>query len=96
MTVAVRLVTDAGTVSDARVALGSAGPHPLRVGAAEAALAGRPLGEASIGDAAQAAADAVEPLADAIASDWYRRRMVGVFVRRALEELAQGVPGRAA
>jgi CO/xanthine dehydrogenase FAD-binding subunit len=29
-----------------------------------------------------------DPITDAVASDWYRRRMVGVFVRRALTEIA--------
>ena len=88
---------DGGPVTDARVALGAAGPAPLRVAAAEAALVGRPLDEAAIGGRGAAAADAtVEPLTDAVASDWYRRRMVGVIVRRALEELAAPAPGRGA
>ena len=36
------------------------------------------------------------PITDAVASDWYRRRMVGVFVRRALAELAAPAAGREA
>ncbi len=35
-------------------------------------------------------------LTDAIASDWYRRRMTGVWVRRALDELAASMRGREA
>ena len=96
VTVAARLVTQGGSVTDARVAISGAGPHPRRMAAAEAALAGRALDEASLDASAQAATDAADPLADAVASDWYRRRMIGVVVRRALEALAQDVHGRAA
>jgi len=41
--------------------------------------------------AAEAAARDSEPFTDGVATDWYRRRMVGVFVGRALEQLAPGV-----
>ncbi len=84
--VAARVVIAAdGTVSAARIALGAAGPHPLRARQAEAALVGRPLDAASIAAAAQAAQAECDPPTDALASSWYRRRMVGVYVRRALE-----------
>jgi CO/xanthine dehydrogenase FAD-binding subunit len=96
VTVAARLVVDGGGVSEARVALGAAGPYPVRVAAAEAALVGRPLDGPAIEAAFEAAEAGVETRADAVASDWYRRRMAGVIVRRALEELAAGVPGRIA
>jgi CO/xanthine dehydrogenase FAD-binding subunit len=96
VTVAARLVMDGALVGEARLALGAAGPHPVRVRTAEATLVGRAVEAAAIVAAAKAAEASVEPLADAIASDWYRRRMVPVIVRRALEELAAGVSGRAA
>jgi CO/xanthine dehydrogenase FAD-binding subunit len=87
--VAVRVVigTD-GAVSEARVALGAAGPHPTRARDAEAALVGRPLDAASIADAAATAMAACDPPTDALASGWYRKKMVGVFVKRALESLS--------
>jgi CO/xanthine dehydrogenase FAD-binding subunit len=72
-------------VSDARLALGAAGPHPLRVRQAEAKLVGQPLDSSSIAAAAAAAQAECDPPTDALASSWYRRRMVGVYVRRALE-----------
>jgi carbon-monoxide dehydrogenase medium subunit len=96
VTVAARLVMDGALVGEAWLALGAAGPHPVRVAAGEAALVGGTLDGAAIDAAAQAAELAVDPLPDAIASEWYRRRMVPVIVRRALEELAAGVSGRAA
>ena len=65
-------------VSGGRVALGGVAPHPVRSAAAEAAFDD----PAAAGDAA---AEAVDPPTDAIASGWYRKRMTAVFVRRALE-----------
>lgn len=90
VTVAVHLAMadDGATVRGARIALGAAGPHPLRMARAEAALAGTRLEPGAIEEAAAAAAADCEPFTDAVASDWYRRRMVGVFVARALGALA--------
>ena len=47
-----------------------------------------------IAAAAAAAAEHCEPFTDAIATDWYRRRMTGVFVARALEQLTPGADGK--
>jgi CO/xanthine dehydrogenase FAD-binding subunit len=88
--VAVRLVAEPdGTLNDARIALGAAGPHPLRARQAEAALIGSPLDDARIASAASAAQAECDPPTDALASGWYRRRMVGVYVRRALQSLTR-------
>ena len=88
VTVAAHVVFDGEKVKDARIALNAVGPHPLRARKAEAALIGRKLDEATIGAAATAAAAECEPFTDAIATEWYRRRMVSVYVRRALEQVA--------
>jgi CO/xanthine dehydrogenase FAD-binding subunit len=53
----------------------------------EQILLGSTLDEMAIDQAAQTAMDESEPFTDAIASEWYRRRMVKVFVRRALEKI---------
>ncbi len=96
VTVATTIAEDRGVVRSARVALGAVGPHPLRARAAEAALDGHELDEASIAAAAEAATAEAEPFDDGIASAWYRRRMVGVVVRRALEQIAaqRGIAAR--
>jgi CO/xanthine dehydrogenase FAD-binding subunit len=60
----------------------------MRSSAAEAAVAGRSLDEDTIAAASAAAAETCQPVADALASDWYRRRMAGLFVGRALRELS--------
>ena len=88
VTVAVRLGWDGERVADARVALGAAGPHPIRVRQAEHVLVGTGLEADAIAAAAAAAARECEPFTDGIATDWYRRRMVGLFVGLALEQVA--------
>jgi CO/xanthine dehydrogenase FAD-binding subunit len=96
VTVAAHVRRGGERMAKARIAIGSAGPVPFRATAAEAALAGKPFDDGAIAAAADAAEAEAEPLADAIASDWYRRRMVGVVVRQALEQLAPAASGRAA
>jgi CO/xanthine dehydrogenase FAD-binding subunit len=88
VTVAVRLMWDEDRVADARIALGAVGPHPVRARQAERLLVGTNLGPDAIAAAGAAAAEGSEPFTDGIATDWYRRRMVGLFVGRALEQLA--------
>ena len=79
---------DTGAVSDARIALSGASAHPFRCAAAEQALIGSSLDEEAGRRAAEAAEAAVTPATDPVATAWYRRRMAGVFVRRALAALA--------
>ena len=89
VTVAVALERRDGQISAARIALGAAGPHPIRVAGAEAAIVGSALEAGVIEQAAAAAVRECRPLTDALATEWYRRRMVGVFVRRALELIVE-------
>jgi carbon-monoxide dehydrogenase medium subunit len=63
-----------------RIALGGVAPQPVRALAAEAKLA-----EGDIDGAAEAALEAADPVDDAYASAWYRRRVLPVHVRRALK-----------
>ena len=96
VTVAVTADVANGTVTDARIALGAAGPHPIRPRNAEAALNGQHLSPAVIAAAADAAAAQSEPFTDAVASDAYRRQMVRLFVARALTQLGANALGREA
>jgi CO/xanthine dehydrogenase FAD-binding subunit len=84
--VAVQVVSGPdGRCSDARIALGAAGAHPMRARRAEEQLRGRPPDSEICAAAADAAMAECEPFTDALATDWYRRKMIGVYVRRALE-----------
>ncbi len=88
VTVAAQLDWNGEEVERARLALNGVGPHPFRAKAAEAALAGSTLDTDAIAATAAAAVEECEPFADSIASEWYRRKMVGVYVSRALTQLA--------
>jgi CO/xanthine dehydrogenase FAD-binding subunit len=88
VTVAAAVVEQGGKVKEARVALNGVGPYPLRAKNAEAALIGAALNGATIAVAATAAAEECQPFTDAVASEWYRRKMAGVMVKRALAQLA--------
>lgn len=88
VTIAVQIEFSEGVVSDAKIALNAVGPHPFRATAAEAELVGKALDQSSIAAAAQAAADQSAPFSDPVASEWYRRKMVGVQMRRILAQVA--------
>jgi CO/xanthine dehydrogenase FAD-binding subunit len=88
VSLAAHLELDGSKVVDARLALNGVGPHPLRATKAEAVLISSTLDETAITEAAAAAALECEPFTDPIASEWYRRKMVNVYVRRALAQVA--------
>ena len=88
VTVAVHVVWNGAKVRSARLGLNAVGPYPMRATKAEAALVGSTLDAEAIAATAAAATEECEPFDDPIASEWYRRKMVGVYVRRALTQLA--------
>ena len=71
-----------GTANEARVALTTMAPTPTRAPAVEAALAAG----ATAAEAAEHAADDLEPPSDIHASADYRRHLARVLVRRALTD----------
>ena len=89
VTVAAHLRLAGGRVTVAAVALNGVADSPIRSAAAEAARAGSPLTADTISAAARAAADAADPPTDAIATAWYRRRMIVVMLTRALTQLME-------
>jgi carbon-monoxide dehydrogenase medium subunit len=87
--VAAVVATDAsGLCTHARIALGGAGPVPLRAHDAERSLVGRRLNDDAIREAAALAAAATDPIADLRGSAAYKRAMAGVWTARALREVA--------
>jgi 4-hydroxybenzoyl-CoA reductase subunit beta len=79
---------DGPTVTAARLVLGGVASAPIRLSASEAALTGRPLDEASIADAAAAAAGPSRPMDNTDFSFLWRKEMTKNFVRAALADLA--------
>ena len=92
---AATLTLAGGKVAEARLAVMGAHDTPLRIDRAEALLAGEPVGREAVGAAAKAARDAVEPYDDLHASADFRRHLVEVLARRALESAATRARERA-
>ena len=90
VTVAAHLERANGSIESARIGLNGAGAHPIRAEAAERVLEGASLGEETIEEATGAAAEAATPPTDAIASEWYRRKMIEKQLERVLTQLANG------
>lgn len=83
--VAVRIsLGKAEEVLEARIALGSVAPTPIRAREAESLLVGEKLSEDVISAAAYMAQGEVAPISDIRASKEYRSRMVEVLVKRSL------------
>jgi carbon-monoxide dehydrogenase medium subunit len=75
-----------GVIRSARIGLTGASTHATRLMKVEEALKGKPASKSSIDAAAQLAADGVSDInSDIHASETYRRAMIPVFARRALE-----------
>ncbi len=106
----VSLRAEGGRCRDVRIALGGAGPTPMRIPEAEAVLEGEEI----LGDPARAAKrleeaarivrKKVKPVDDHRAGAAYRRKVSGVLARRGLEnclrfagllEQGAGLPGQA-
>jgi aerobic carbon-monoxide dehydrogenase medium subunit len=85
--VAAALGVEGGVITSARIGLTGALSHAVRLSNVEQALLGKPSSAATIEAAAKLAVDGLEGLnSDLHASAEYRKTMVGVFTRRALEK----------
>lgn len=81
---AVALRIDGGVVRRARIILGAVAPVPLRSTAAEQALIGKHLDEATLEAAANAAAAGAQPLSET----GYKVELLKILLRRTLKSLA--------
>lgn len=81
-----------GVIAEARIAVSAATDRPLRVSSAEAALKGLSPSVPIFAKAADAAADEVQPIPDIRGTAAYKREMVRVHVRRALEHASRTQP----
>ncbi|MGI9481048.1 MAG: FAD binding domain-containing protein [Hyphomicrobiales bacterium] len=67
-----------------RVAYGNMGPGPVRATAVERALEGASLDASGIAPALAVAAEGLTPPTDPLATDWYRREVAPVHLKRLL------------
>lgn len=84
--VAVTLTLRDATCIAISIVLAAVAPTPLRAARAEAVLRGQPLTSELIAAAAQVASDESRPIGDVRGSADYRRDMVRVLTRRAIEQ----------
>ncbi|MFQ5911982.1 MAG: FAD binding domain-containing protein [Nitrospinota bacterium] len=84
---AVLLKTSNGKCEDLRVVLTAVAERPVKVRGLEKLASGQELNEERIEQVAQTAASQTQPIEDQRGSAWYKREMVKVHVRRAIESL---------
>jgi aerobic carbon-monoxide dehydrogenase medium subunit len=89
--VAVSLSLDGASVRDVRVAVGCAGPTPRRIEAAEEALRGKSVEDASesIGKAGAIAGRESDAITDLHGSKDYKEHIVGVLLKRAFTQVVE-------
>jgi 4-hydroxybenzoyl-CoA reductase beta subunit len=78
-------VSKQGVIDQARVVVGAVGPAPLLVEEASAFLVGRRPAQVDVEKAAQSAFSASRPIDNLALPGSYRRKMVKVFTKRAIE-----------
>jgi CO/xanthine dehydrogenase FAD-binding subunit len=86
--VAVRLEMDGEKCKEARIALGSVAPTPLRCPGAESLFLGQRMDQRLISRCAVEAMAASKPVDDQRASAWYRKQAGTALVARALRQAA--------
>jgi len=86
--VALRLAPN-GIVEHAKIVLGAIASHPLEASEAEKIILGQKLTPDVIAATAEAAYKPAKPMDNADASYAWRKKMVRVYVARALEELSK-------
>lgn len=87
LAVAAMLVKQNGVCSHIAVALGAAGPTPVRDRDTERALIGKPLSQGGVATFAAALAEKCDPVDDVRGSSTYRRGLVPGLVARALQAI---------
>jgi carbon-monoxide dehydrogenase medium subunit len=88
--VAVQLaLDDKGAVQKIGIGLTNVGPTPIRARKAEAALRGKKLDEAAIGEAAQLASGEAQPSSDLRGPAEYKKGLIKELTKRALARAAE-------
>lgn len=79
-----RLEADGATCADLRLAVGAVAETPQRFDEIEAEARGHALDEELARTIADRYAERIDPLSDMRGSEWYRREVIRVWVRRAI------------
>lgn len=87
--VGVMAVFNGNACEEAKIALGAVAPVPMRAKKAEALIQGHEWTDDLIEKAGDQAAEEAKPITDVRATAEWRKRMVAVLTRRALEEAHQ-------
>lgn len=82
-----------GVIRDARVCVGAVAPIPKLAQKAGAVLLGKPADKAAFRQAAQEAQEISQPISDIRSSADYRRELIGILTRRALDAARQRALG---
>lgn len=83
-----------GACRELRVVINAVAETPQEVAEAEQLARGQQLTNELVREVAERYAEAIEPLSDMRGSAWYRKQMIRVFVRRAIEQaLGNGKAG---
>jgi carbon-monoxide dehydrogenase medium subunit len=85
---AVRLEIEGGVCKNARIAIGSMAPTPVRCTKAEALIVGKKVDEALIAECAAQAIAECSPIDDQRATAWYRKEAGTALVARVLARAA--------
>ncbi|MFC2164928.1 FAD binding domain-containing protein [Acidobacteriota bacterium] len=89
--VAILLELEGDKCLKARIAAGSVAPVPLRLRKVEELLEGKAIQTDLIAEAQRLAEESVSPITDIRSTEEYRRKIVGVYVKRGLEKLSRGI-----
>jgi carbon-monoxide dehydrogenase medium subunit len=82
-----------GAFREARIVLGAVAPTPLLAKKASASLTGKAIDEETIRNAAAVARDEAIPITDVRGTENYRRELVYVLTRRAIERAVERIGG---
>ncbi|MCB0072935.1 MAG: xanthine dehydrogenase family protein subunit M [Caldilineaceae bacterium] len=89
----VQLSADGTTFESARIALAAVAPRPLFVPEAGESLAGKPVDEEGMAQAAELAQLAATPITDMRGTAEFRKHIVGVLTRRTLAKAVERARG---
>ena len=80
-----------GVCSELRLVAGAVSEVPQEFADAGAMARGKHLTDSLIEEIAESFASAVDPLSDLRGSAWYRKKIIRVMARRAMQQLGAGV-----